>query len=123
MQRTLRPAVTQVVKVDTHRGALTAVEAWTHDVLTVPLIFVAQTVVEAIAASVDRETIRRFTGTTEVCLWTWRVLTVLTANIPTHTVQIYQAWRTCLYQFISRSRTTVKFIRVVKTVGHFIATL
>jgi hypothetical protein len=68
--RTLRPAVTHVVRVKTDTRIQTAIEAWTGEGLTLQLILVVQAVKVAVTACVHRQAQTRLADTEVVGLWT-----------------------------------------------------
>jgi hypothetical protein len=64
--RTLRPVVTQMVRMNTDLGIEAAVEAWTRGVLTPSLVLAALAVVVAVTARVHRQTDSERPGTAVV---------------------------------------------------------
>ncbi len=56
-QWTVRPAVTQVVTMETRCGRSTSKQSWTLQVLTALFVLVIHTVVHGIAPCVDRQTV------------------------------------------------------------------
>jgi hypothetical protein len=75
---TLRPAVTQVVAMETHTGRSAAVVPTTRDVITADLVLTSRTVLDPVTPEVDWQTIHRLARTKEVGLWTRQVIGVHT---------------------------------------------
>jgi hypothetical protein len=70
---TLRPAVTQVVAMETHTGRSAAVVTRTRDVITADLVLTSRTVLDPVTPEVDRQAVHALTRTAKVSLWTVQV--------------------------------------------------
>jgi hypothetical protein len=67
---TLRPAVTQVVAMETHAGRSAPIITWAFDVITADLVLASKTVLDPVTPEVDRQAVHVLTRTAKVGLWT-----------------------------------------------------
>jgi hypothetical protein len=70
---TLRPAVTQVVAMETHIGRFAPIITWAFDVITADLVLASKTVFDPVTPEIHWQTIHCLARTAKVGLWTRRV--------------------------------------------------
>jgi hypothetical protein len=90
--RTLRPAVTHVVRVETDLRVQTAVETRTYKDIAIPFILVVQAVKVAVAARVHRQAQSTLAHTAVVRLWTQVVYHFLLREIAVP-VEVNDGWK------------------------------
>jgi hypothetical protein len=71
--RTLLPAVTDIVRCQTHAGAPATEQAWTLRIITTTFILTIHTVVVTVASRERRQTIVNLSRALKIPFWTRRI--------------------------------------------------
>jgi hypothetical protein len=120
---TLRPAVTQLVAMETHTGRSAAVVTRTRDVITGDLVLTSRTVLDPVTPEVDRQAVHVLTRT--VGLWTRGVSRVhLRFHKATSFIHCNEKWRWNSIEILNPIKQVIvalDFVTAIQTVVFSIA--